>query len=489
MAEEKQTEQAGGQTVETKEVKKEPVNWEKVISVKTDKHKIEAIIKIDGNVNEEKVDIEILNNAIKKAKITYGIDDQVLTKISANVKAFRGQGVVFAKGYLPKNGKDGYIELIRDDLEEKKKSPMVLQDGRVDFYQVKDIPTVMRGEEIARKIAPVEGEPGMDVYGIEIKPKPVKDPRFPVGKNVVVNKEETSIYSLIDGQVSITERGKINVFSIYEVHGDVDFSTGNIDFIGSVLVNGNIINDFKVKAQGDIRVKGNVEGAFVEAGGMIEISGGIIGYHKGHVKTKQSLRASFIQNGVVSAEQDIMVSDSIMHSKVSAGGRVELDGTKALIVGGIVRAGEEVSAKVIGNMMATPTEIEVGVNPELRVELDEIRGKLKEIALNYEKTEQALDMLENLKKLGKLSEEKDKMREKLADSFEAMKKYKTNGTQRMHEIEEKLMEESSARVKALKVMYPGVKIVIGKETRFNREEVHRSVFYINEKELTFMPLR
>ncbi|OEF98787.1 hypothetical protein BHF68_02910 [Desulfuribacillus alkaliarsenatis] len=468
---------------------KKPCNWDKCITIKASRDKLEAYLQIDRTCNDDTVDIEILKKALIKARITHGIEEDVLESISENVAAFKGQSCLIAKGFPAENGVDGYIELIRDDLEQQKKAPLVLKDGRVDFYQVKDIPTVMRGEEIARKIPPIEGKPGKDVYGNEIKPKPGKDPRFPVGKNVVVNKEGTSIYALIDGQVAITERGKINVFSLYEVHGDVDFSTGNIDFVGSVLVHGNILTGFSVKANGDVRVKGNIEGANVEAGGSIEIIGGIFGYHKGLVKAKQSLRASFIQNGIVSADNEVLVSDSIMHSKVSAGNNIILDGTKALIVGGVLRAGEEVSAKVIGNSMATPTEIEVGVHPELRTELSEIKDKLKEIATNLEKTEQALELLNKMKAIGKMTEEKEAMREKIEASLKAMKKYKLEGTARIQEIEMKLEDITKARIKVNSVVYPGTKFVVGNQTKFIREETRRSVFYIKDKEITFMPTR
>jgi len=469
---------------------RKPCNWEECISIKVSKDKLEAYLQIDRQCEEQTVDISILKGALNKAKIAYGILEEKLLNIADNIQMYKGEQLLIAQGIAAINGIDGYIELIRDDIDKNQNNaPILLKDGRVDFFNIREIPSVLRGEEIAKKIDPIQGKPGIDVYGGEIKPRVPKNPRFPIGKNVVVNKEGTSIYALIDGQVSITERGKINVFSLYEVHGDVDFSTGNIDFVGSVLINGNVLSGFTVKAKGDIRVKGNIEGAFVESEGSIEIAGGVIGYHKGYIKAKQNFKASFLQNAIVTVDNDVVVSDSIMHSQVNAGRTITLDGTKALIVGGLLRAGEEVSAKVIGNSMATPTEIQVGVSPELRNELIEIRSKLKEINANFEKTEQALTILNQLKQAGRISEDKEKMRVKLESNIKSMKEYQIEGLSRIQELEQALDEAVPARVKGSSVIYPGVKIIIGKEIKVIRDEVKRSVFFIKDGEITFMPMR
>ena len=71
------------------------------------------------------------------------------------------------------------------------------------------------------------------------------------------------MYAAIDGLVTKTEKEKLNVFPVYEVNGDVDYNIGNIDFVGTVVIRGNILTGFRVKASGDIRVTGGIEGAEV----------------------------------------------------------------------------------------------------------------------------------------------------------------------------------------------------------------------------------
>ena len=46
------------------------------------------------------------------------------------------------------------------------------------------------------------------------------------------------MYAALDGLLTKTEKGKINVFPVYEINGDVDYSIGNIDFVGTVVIRG-----------------------------------------------------------------------------------------------------------------------------------------------------------------------------------------------------------------------------------------------------------
>lgn len=462
-------------------------DWQKMIIVKVAPDKLSAQLEISSACEEDKIDYNKLLEIINKSQVVYGIDEERLKKVAANLGVFKGESLSFAKGLAPTESVDGYIEILKDDTSKNRK-PLILQDGRVDFFQLTDITTVMKGEEIARKTEPIHGEKGTNVFGNDVLPRTPKNPNFPIGKNVLVNQEGTALYSLLDGQVSITDNGKLNVFNLYEVKGDVDFSTGNIDFVGSVLVNGSILSGFSVKAKGDIRVKGNIEGAIVESDGSIEIRGGIIGYNKGKVSAKQNIQASFIQNANVMAGNDVVVSDSIMHSHVSAGNKVLLNGNKALLVGGITRASDEIFAKSIGNAMATPTEVQVGISPELRNEYIEITGKLKEYKENIVKTKQALEVLNQLKAINKIDHDKEEMRIKLLASLKSMAEYLVEGGNRLAVIEEIFAEAPSAKIKASNAVYPGVKIVIGNEHRVIIEETKRAVFYISEGEISFMPL-
>ena len=75
---------------------------------------------------------------------------------------------------------------------------------------------------------------------------------------------------------TISIQDTLFVYNIYEVENDVDISVGSIDYNGDVVVNGDVCDNYSVKATGDIRVGRNVSNAYMEAAGSILVDGNII---------------------------------------------------------------------------------------------------------------------------------------------------------------------------------------------------------------------
>lgn len=383
------------------------------------------------------------------------------------------------------NGTDGRVVLTIDMEEDRK--PLEKADGKVDYKDLVRLHNVKKGQLIARKILPMPGKSGNTVTGEEIPYKAGKDAHFKVGKNVLIDQDETSMYAAMDGLVTLTEKGKVNVFPVYEVNGDVDYSTGNIDFVGTVVIRGNVLTGFTVKSAGDIRVVGGVEGAELISGGSIEIAGGIIGYNKGLVSAGKNVKVSFIQDGNVVAGEDVIVSQSIMHSNIRAGRDVLCNGSKGLIVGGVVQAGERVVARTIGNTMSTATAIEVGVVPELRNEINDLRLELRQLLENEDKTNKALYLLNQLANNGQLAPDKVALRVKLNATKQSHMREEKRIKERVLEIERMLEDTVRARVEVVKTIYGGSKIVIGRYTRFVKDPTERVVFIYSEGDITLAP--
>ena len=354
-----------------------------------------------------------LEQYVKNHGVIYGLQTDALVNIANEPKTYFYSQTVIAQGNPASNGEDGSIRFSYD-MKEEQYRPVELESGNIDFKEITQLKNVTRGQLIAERIEAKAGIEGKSVTGEEIACKNGKEAYFKLGKNVVVNPEKTALYAAIDGLITLTDKNKINVFPVFEVNGDVDYSIGNIDFIGTVVIRGNVLTGFKVKAAGDIRVIGGVEGAELESSGSIEVTGGILASNKGYIRAGKNVKSTFIQDGNVSAAEDVLVSQSIMHSHVRAGRNVVCSGTKGLIVGGTIQAGERVIARNIGNTMSTATAIEVGVRPELRGELLELRAQVKALSENLDKTEKALTILDQLASLGQLTQDKLAMRYKIS---------------------------------------------------------------------------
>lgn len=428
---------------------------------------------------------EDLESFLNSHNIRYGIQRDIVQRISSNPEEYFFNRVPIAIGDPAENGTDGRVVLTIDMEEDRK--PLEKADGKVDYKDLVRLHNVKKGQLIARKISPMPGKSGNTVTGEEIPYRAGKDAHFKVGKNVLIDQDETSMYAAMDGLVTLTEKGKVNVFPVYEVNGDVDYSTGNIDFVGTVVIRGNVLTGFTVKSAGDIRVVGGVEGAELISGGSIEIAGGIIGYNKGLVSAGKNVKVSFIQDGNVVAGEDVIVSQSIMHSNIRAGRDVLCNGSKGLIVGGVVQAGERVVARTIGNTMSTATAIEVGVVPELRNEINDLRHELRQLLENEDKTNKALYLLNQLANNGQLAPDKVALRVKLNATKQSHMREEKRIKERVLEIERMLEDTVRARVEVVKTIYGGSKIVIGRYTRFVKDPTERVVFIYSEGDITLAP--
>jgi uncharacterized protein len=448
-----------------------------VITISRDKLEADMGLYLEGE--EATATYEELVDVLKKNKVTFGIDETLLAKIGGDINQYRNQTITIARGKEPEAGTDGRIEyLFKLD---QTNSPKERDDGSVDYYSILNLLNVTKGQLLANKVLPTHGTAGKAVTGEELKARDGKDARFQIGKNVLLDQDKMNAYAAVDGQVAFTEKRKLNVFPVFEVNDDLDFSTGNIDFIGNVVIRGNVHPGFIIKAGGDVKIQGSVESATIEANGSIEIIGGLIGRHKGYLQAGVDVKIGFIQDGTVTAENDVIVAQTIMHSSISAGRDVVCRATKGLIVGGTVRAGEQVMTKIIGNMTNTPTTIEVGAKPWLRDEYQKLKLEIKEQSKELQRADVSLNFLDKLiAAQGDLPPDKQKMQIRFLNSKLLAEKKIEKVRARIKEIEELLNNFEKARIESSLIMYGGTKLVIGNAVRFIKENYSKMYFTLGE---------
>jgi len=459
--------------------------FESSVNLELSPDKLGAYISFNTIFDDELYVQEELESYLRSKGIVHGLlHDQIRLACKEPIR-YMNQKIEVAKGSAPGKGIDGRVEFV--DVEHKQDEHDYSESAIVDFKQVTKLDNVKKGQLIAQLVPPQVGSSGMTVTGDIVPGVLGKPARFKVGKNVVVNGEGDSMYSAIDGLISLTDKDKINVFPVFEVKGDVDYRVGNIDFVGTVVIRGNVLTGFKVKAAGDIRVVGGVEGAEMSSNGSIEITGGIMASGKGVVNAAQNIKCSFIQDANISAGGDVIVTQSILHSNVKAGQKVICDGSKGLIVGGVIQAGDGVSAKTIGNPMSTTTTIEVGVNPTQRDEQVQLRAAIKEHAENLDRTEKALVILDQLAASGKLTPDRLAMRQKLIHTKSQSAALLSEAKERMLEIEKQLENSELATVSIRNQVFGGVKIVIGRYTRYIKDSTSSIVFKYEDGEIVMVP--
>ena len=445
--------------------------------------KLKAMLSISYlSDSEVMIGVEELENFLAQNRVVFGIKKDVLNYM-ANTRDIR-EPLCVAEGYPAVNGQNGTIKFFFDVEREIK--PALLEDGRVDYRNLNLIQIVRKGDVLCTVTPPTNGKNGMTVTGEIIKALNGKPYLLPKGKNVSVSEDGHSLISDIDGQIVYADN-KVSVFSVYEVPADVDNSTGNIDFVGNVIVRGNVLSGFLIKAGGSIEIWGVVEAATLIAEGDIVLRTGMQGMGKGLLKSGHDIVARYIENGYVEAANDIK-AEAIMHSFVKCGNKLELSGRKGLLVGGNAKVGREVVVKVIGSHMATSTEVEVGVDPSVRERYKSLRLQLSALEGDYRKAEQAIQILKKFEEAGVLTPDKQEMMNKSI-------KTKVYLTTQINEIrnelmllEEKLQMDTFGKIKCYNYIYPGTKVSIGSSMLFIKEVLQYCTLYRDGADIRVGPI-
>lgn len=381
--------------------------------------------------------------------------------------------VLIAKAKMPVHGKNAEIQYHFN--VDKTCKPAMSEDGSVDFHNLDMIEQVGEGQLLATLIPADYGTPGTDVTGAPLKPKKVENRILKHGKNIRLSEDKREMYSEVSGNVVLVN-DTVFVSNLYEVPADLGASTGDIDYDGSVLVKGNVLTGYSVKATGDVTVNGVVEGAKIEAGGKVVIKRGIQGMGKAEIEAQGDVISNFIESASVNSGGSIQ-TDAIMHSQIVAQDDIKVHGKRGLIAGGSLRTKTRIEAKTVGSSMGTATELEVGIDPKLTEKYHALEKEME--SLEGEKE----SLLQNLKILKKRLETKGSLDE---DKMKILK----DATVRMKEIDQ-LLEEKSVEYAALgeelqnhdngriiveNITYPGVKMTISSVTTFIRTETQHSAF-------------
>lgn len=415
--------------------------------------------------------------------ITYGIQMMTLQE------HFMSEGnyctdILVAKGKDAVQGTDARIEYCFNTDPHRR--PLQKEDGSVDYFHLSTINHCRKGDVLARIIPENPGVKGHDIYGKPIAPREVKRQTLKFGRNIELSEDKLCIRSMVDGHVTLVD-DKVFVSDVFEVK-DVDVSTGNIEFDGSVEISGYVAANFEVKAGGNVIVNGLVEGARIIAGGNIIIAKGMNGMGKGYLKAGGDIVVKFLENTRAVAG-GYVEAQAILHSRVSAGTEVRVDGRKGMIVGGYVQAASKITGKVIGASMGASTILEVGVNPLIKTQYSRMQ---KAIADNTKTIKNAEVILENFKEKIKKGVQYNEGQLKYMKSVASLVQEKTAEMEQMNLRLEKIrmmMEiQKQAEVVINDQIYPGTTIIIGDASKTIQNDYHYCKFVREQGEVKMAPL-
>ncbi|GHV32677.1 polymerase [Spirochaetia bacterium] len=425
------------------------------------------------------ITLESYQAFLKNNKVYHGIDLDFLRDFADN--PVYKQRVVVAKGTPAVNGRDAYIQYNFEN-DQSKVHMREGADGRVDFKDLNIIKNVVEAQPLAKKIPAELGTAGRTVTGNPLPARDGRDIPIPLGKNVHLGDDKVTIISDMNGQV-VEVSGKINVEPVYTVDGNVNLKTGNIIFLGTVVIKGSVEDGFSVKAAGNIEVTGTVEKAELDAEGDIIVHQGITGSKgDGIIRAGKSIWARFIENTVLEAGDMVIAQDGIINSRVDAFKRIICQGKRATIVGGRLRASEEINAKVLGSPTAgTETICEVGVDPKTKEQLAQLMENKVTLGKQLDDIKLNIQTLVNIKKQRKsLPEDKEDYLKELEEKrTETMKDVQKNN-EAITKAQDFLANLTTrGRVSASAKVYPGVRVII-KDAKEDVRNEYKAVTFVLE---------
>lgn len=397
---------------------------------------------------------EILND-LKSRGVIYGIREEVLEGFLQNREYCKDYEM--AQGEEKQRGKDAYVEYLFNT--DTKARPTLQEDGSVDFFHLNTVNNCNTGDVLARIVPAVPSVPGRTIRGEVISGGEPKSAKFRYGKNVAPSEDGSELYATVSGHVSL-DGERVSVSDVLLLK-DVDSSTGNINYSGSVQVSGSVCENFSVHAGGNVIVEGVVEGAEIHADGDVIIARGMNGMGKGKIFAGGNVIAKFFENAEVTAG-GYVDSDSILHSTISAMDAVHVGGKRGFITGGYVCASNGVYVKNLGSNMGTDTVVEVGVNPLLKLSIQELEDQIAENMKMIRQTRPVLESVtEKLKKGEAVSEKQLEYVKSLYFTHKKARGIVNAANERLDGLKAILESSRHASVSVSGNTYVGTRIVIG----------------------------
>lgn len=424
------------------------------------------------------ITVERIKSALSEKMISYGIlEDDIQTAVE---QRRYGENICVAKWDAPENGVDGTIKY--HFSTENYAAPVENEFGIVDYKNLGIVRNITAGTPIADITMPTEGVPGKDITGMTVPQKKGTPAKFNVGNGAALVEDGTRIVAATDGNL-VYRNGAFCVDEILVINGDVEVSTGSIDFIGAVTVKGSVFEGFRVTSKRDIIVNGTVTGAEIRAEGNVSVKVGAI---NSQITANGDVKLGFCENSKVTADGTVE-SVSFVGGEIFSRQKIIASG-KGVIMGGKLTALDGIEASVIGSDKYVKTELTLGNNAVLSKERDSLEKQIVEMEDKVDQLGKILATLAEMQKKAKLSPDREQMK---SDSLRnrlriqsQIKRYKA----RIAEIDETLLLTQNLSISCKRMFYPGVILRINSCVMTVKAVTNRAKATVENGEIVFKPL-
>ena len=381
------------------------------------------ITAAQGGRHLETTDVK---EAITESKVTHGVQFDWINRLVKEAKvAEPGSEVrgIIAEGTPAGPGVPSSFEFLVVPFEDRVLQPKAREDGSLDMHDLGQIEVVDVGQPLVRRIPSRPGDNGSDVLGNVIMSQALKDEPFDIGEGTEVSSDDVHLLIAQRHGVPLKLQRGMKVSEVLVVR-DVDLQTGNVDYDGSVMIQGDVKNGMHVEATADVYVNGFVENARITAKGDVIIKQGIIGKANatkdpdGHEAEDacliqgRNVIARYAQHAFIEAENNVEMGVQLLHCRVLRCRELHVGNAakrKAKLVGGVVNLSGAAHVGTLGSVASTQTVLNFDLDAQpiqrdmkslqnaLDQKLETINGLLEAI-LALKKLKPSPELIEKMRK-------------------------------------------------------------------------------------------
>ena len=421
------------------------------IDISDDKFSAFLTISESDDFLSEKELVEIL----EQSEINFGFEEAKELVFSKDIKRVFDQPFPIAVGIKPKEPEIEFSPLFET---EKSYKPSIGNQ----FHLLKNFPKINKGEPLAHLFITKQSKAGIDVFGKEVNPETYENQliEYYLGDNVIYSNERGQIIADKTGYPFMDELSRVHIKSEFTLDKNLDLTFEDMDFFGSLVINGDVIDKVKLKLVGDLTINGNIKDAEIEVDGNILVDGDIINCKNPGVVATGNIDFISAENSKIVSGNKINFKKNIHFCRVVAENGLYGNENNGSIVGGMYQSGEHIETAIIGNTGGIATEVEISISPYKKDRMANIKkmmDKLKELEL------------ENSKDYISLSEEINNLEMSLEEDINNMLKNQEN---------------LPKHIIAYKKVFSGAYIRILKKSLHVTEELNKVNFSIIDGELT-----
>lgn len=263
-----------------------------------------------------------------------------------------------AKGEEPSPGRDGKLVWLVKRFSQSGEM-QADEKGFVDFLTLNRFDNITKGQSIARLYPPHDGKDGVNAVGKHMKSLPGKPLKLSLDRSVKIEKHSSGAYEVLiaeENGYALEESGRISIRTVLEVKGDVDLKIGSLDFIGGIVISGDVQKGIMIKSQEDLLIGGNVQGEnMLSSQKSLTVKGAHFGGERSGIFARDFYKVKLAR--LVSADVDgvVIVEKEAIECLIST--RTFFDARSAKIIGGSYRVVTGAEIGQFGNDAGKHTEV------------------------------------------------------------------------------------------------------------------------------------